>query len=455
MAVVRSFSDAGLLAPLLVGLGVRMVVLAFGLGMDCTHDECAYAELTRVLLDGHGVQPYGGHLWAPGYVSFLALHGLVVERFVDAAKLTQVLLSVASLALLYDLARSIFDRRIAALAAWIFALYPTLIAFTHYLWPETLYIVLLLLSLRLALEAGRAAADPGRALVPWAVAAGVALGATCHVKPLPLYFVPVLAVWLFVFFGRNVRAVTAGLLVAGTVALTLIPWTVHAYRQYGRAMIVEATIGENLWRGNNHFLPPNADWGMPRPLEGGYPACKDANFVDQDRCNVGRALGFVRGHPALFLRRVPFKLADLWGPNSFLIRHLHFGLYGETPRVVVVALSALTVASYAAVVVGAVLGLAFAVGGPNRSERVAWVWLVMLLVLYYCAVHALVFGMSRFRLPLMPLLFPFAAMAWTERRRLGELRQRPAALAAIATVLLLFAASWSGRWAPIWEFPAR
>ena len=49
--------------------------------------------------------------------------------------------------LIDDTRRRWFDHRRGLLAAWICASYPTLIAFTHYLWSETLFILLLLLAI--------------------------------------------------------------------------------------------------------------------------------------------------------------------------------------------------------------------------------------------------------------------------------------------------------------------
>ena len=46
--------------------------------------------------------------------------------------------------LVYLLGRAWFSHREGLVAAWLCALYPNLVAYSHYLWPEPLFIALLL-----------------------------------------------------------------------------------------------------------------------------------------------------------------------------------------------------------------------------------------------------------------------------------------------------------------------
>ena len=99
---------------------------------------------TKELLQGGYVHFNPSH-WGPGYIYFIGIILRFFNEKVFMIKLVQVILSTISVYLIYILAKKIFNESIALLSAFIFSIYPTLIAFTHYLWSETLYIFLLVI----------------------------------------------------------------------------------------------------------------------------------------------------------------------------------------------------------------------------------------------------------------------------------------------------------------------
>ena len=107
--------------------------------------------------------------------------------------------------------------------------------------------------------------------------------------------------------------------------------------------------------------------------------------------------------PGRALANAGTKLVDMWNPTSFLLRHFELGAYGPVPERVRGFVSAAAVLSYGAVCLLALVGVVRA-----RSDR--RVWLILLFVVYFTSVSALAFGLTRFRLPLMPLLMLLAAI---------------------------------------------
>ena len=88
----RSRADE-LTAHLLTGLFPRLLALLLGAGTQCRGAECAYGMLASGLVRGGGYKSFRGHLWAPGYASFLARHGFAASDFANATKVMRVLLS--------------------------------------------------------------------------------------------------------------------------------------------------------------------------------------------------------------------------------------------------------------------------------------------------------------------------------------------------------------------------
>ena len=434
-----------LTAAFAVALLVRAGAAWLAQDLACHADECWYRELAAALRDGQGVLPARGHLWPPGYVLFLAAAPTPL-----VARLAQAVLSALTIVPLVLVARRCFGERAALGAAWLFALCPTLIAFSHGFWPEALYVLALssaaacTVSLCGRLRTGA----PAQAI---AAGAGIAFGLACLTKSIALFFVPLVLLWIVAAASDRRRAAAAAFVVALATSAIVLPWSLYASARYQRFVIAEATLGLNLWRGNNVFLPFDADWGLDRPMVGGYPPCDEPNPVDLDRCNTRRALRFIAERPLLFLERIPTKMADLWTPSSFLIRHLRLGLYGSIPAPLVETLVGLDVVWWVVLAVGGMVGLALPVprGGGHDDAR-AFRSFLLLLLGYTCAVHAATFGMSRFRLPLYPFLAIFAARAWVERARLVEISRRPTSILVTAAAVAALIAMWLNRFGSVW-----
>ncbi|MBZ0113319.1 MAG: glycosyltransferase family 39 protein [Thermoanaerobaculia bacterium] len=434
-----------------VGFAVRAIALGWVGDLACTNDECSYLRVAGVLLDGGGLGPVRGFLWAPGYPFFLALAGKMGEMAVTA-KVLQVFLASATQIALFSWVRRCFDERIALGSVWIFALYPTLVAFTHYLWSETLYLFLLVAAVAVMFAGIERTDSTERRRSLLLAASGLLFGLAALVRPVALYFLVLWLPWLAFRDTDRIRGRRTALAIAFGCLAAVAPWTVRNAVVYRAFVPIDATLGVNLWRGNANPAVANWDFGFDRrPRNGGAPPgfaeCKDSSFIDRDRCNVSRSLATIARSPATFLRRVPTKLLDLVNPTSFLVRHARWGLYGPMSLGSVLLLTLLVVISYTAVVLAAAAGL---IAFPNRDlppPSALARQLVIALILYTLALHAITFGMSRFRLPLLPFLFPFAALAWSRWREalaVSTLRRR----AVLLTWALLILA-WAWRMPPL------
>ncbi len=190
-----------LAAPVAAAAALRLALLATtlartGTAVIASGDTASYLEPGRnLLLHGRfftGILPEIDR--TPGYPLFLAVASLPGTA---AAALAQVILSAFSAVLVWRLARAVFaEERIALMAAWLFAFAPLPVIFSVRLLPETLFLALLLLSLeRLAIFLR------GRRLRTLA-AAGVWLAAATFVRPVS-YFLPIaLALGLLVALWR-------------------------------------------------------------------------------------------------------------------------------------------------------------------------------------------------------------------------------------------------------------
>ena len=402
---------------------------------------------------GGGMTFSDGWLWAPGYPTLLAIHESLSGVAQDVRG-TQIVVAFATTWLVYWLTWQIgqgvagrseaASRRGAAIASWLFACNPSGIFFAVSLWSELIYGSVLLTALAGFERCSRGDSErPQRA----ALFTGVALGVCVLFRGVATYMLPLFAgVLLFTRRGRPGAALCAGLLVAATIA-TVAPYSAYISTKFGAFTISDRTLGRMMYLGNNDFSPVDFDYGSGvlgnRRLKAhtatGRPHCAPPNEgIRLSRCSLSEGFEWILEHPGTFLARIPERIAQLVNPHSFLTRHLRLGRSRAIPPpareglVLADALLSITL------MLGGVLGLAAFGRGPMGL-------LVSGVLLYHLAVIAALAGMTRYRVPLEPLLMIYTALALADRRALTTaLRREPwrAAVAAAALLVLLPLILW-------------
>ncbi len=185
-----------LAGPVIAAATVRLALLIFLLARIGSR-ALLQADTSSYLIPGRNLLLHGSFIAdnapdlmrTPGYPIFLSI---VILLGVPAAALANVILSVFSVVLVWRLGRMVFeDPGIALGAAWIFAFEAGSVSLSVVLLSETLFLVLLLLSLERVTTFLR-----GRCLPALAVA-GLWLSAATFVRPISYYLPFALAVGLF------------------------------------------------------------------------------------------------------------------------------------------------------------------------------------------------------------------------------------------------------------------
>ncbi len=398
-----------------------------------------------------------GH-WGPLYDSFLAVVFRVAGPDPVAAKIAQILVSVGTVALIYGLARSTGGVRAARIAAAMASLYPSYIAYTHYLFSETVFLALLTGAVY-ALHK-----RPDRPTRAQLVAAGILFGLTALTRSVALYFLPLWVAWCAI--RRRPDEARDGAIVLGIALLVILPWTVRNAFQYKSFLLIDGTIGETAYHAFSN-VPFNRDIGFNREWSGvprDRPKCNLAPLADlewiphppglakffprdrnkwvdrteagfgrrlilaraqaltdlpaRQRCELGRAWEYAREHPGTIVSHVFYRFYAFWGPNSFWPRAIYWRVYPDGPlafesfRVATVVVFV----SYLLVMLPAILAL----GRSGAPRIVEW---TLLFAGYYSGIHMLAVAYSRYRLPLMPLAMVLASL-WLARPGLPEGRRR-------------------------------
>lgn len=427
-----------LLSCFVIGLLARFVILWHTSALGTTIvDEQQYSALAGNILAGHGFA------WGPNeptsirpplYPAMLAgVWTVAGPRNLPAVRALQIVFALASCAVVYLIGARAFDRRVGLWAAAVWWCYPSFVFFNFLVLTETLFTLLLLVFVLLAI----ALVQSPRPLT--ALACGVALGLSALTRsvlwPLPLLLCPLLAFLIEAPLSR--RLVLPLVLLAGYAAV-ITPWAVRNTRLQQTITIVDTMGGINLRMGNYEYTPDDRMWDAvamsgDRNWVHGFTTEKPGQEVTEgrkDKWAQRKAIEYMAAHPLVTVRRDLIKFADFWGLEREFIAGVSGGFFSP-PRAFAIAGSVLIVIGYVGVAVLGAAGMWLA-APPDWRIHV----LLLLPVVITTGAHTLVFGHSRYHLPLMPLFVVYAA-ALAERYGHVRLTLAPRVVGAAASVAVL------------------
>jgi hypothetical protein len=371
LALTPNAERNALVAILVVAAGLRVIAATMIADQSVfLPDILAYRRSAQDLLQ-HGLirDPYQ----MPLYPLLIAGTNAGIGQLA-----TDIAISVLSVLLVYYLANALFDDQYSRLiSAFGAACYPPLIFFSVVGLSENLFIVLVL-----------------AAFLSWYRARFTlaAIFATLAVLTRPIFdiFAPFLVFMFSSVVHRLSLKKSAGQLAryALVYCVMMTPWWAHNYKAYGQFVRLTPGGGTVLYAGNN---PMNKTGGGNVGVD--YDLSSFANITDpieRDRALRGAAIDYIFDHPQHFAQLAWLKFQRMW----------RFWPVNESYRSPgVILLSAIP---YATV-------LLFAAFGLYRNWHVLRKMSpILLLTIFYTAMHMILVGTIRYRLPLEPFLIAFA-----------------------------------------------
>lgn len=267
-------------------------------------DSRVYHKLALNIVAGFGfggpIKPY---LYRPPlYSGFLALVYTAFGPHTVAAIILQAVLSAVTCYFVYLIALTLWDRRVALVAAVFWALGPDIIIFSNLILTETLYMFLAAVTLWLLV----------RFRDNWwgIVSAGALLGLLSLTRGAALAFVPLVIVWMLFARRTSYRKVLA--FVAIFLAV-LSPWLIRNYRVTGEFQLIDCNSGINIYLGN-HYKGKGEYYPIPkseRPFVG-----KQLKRWERNKIAYGFAVRNAYEHPIGTLKVIGLKAAYVIFPSG-------------------------------------------------------------------------------------------------------------------------------------------
>jgi hypothetical protein len=412
----RFFKRGVLLSLVLLGLVLRLALLA-ALHSHPNYFDAAYVtdqwnQIARNIIAGNGYSwvPGGGVptiTRAPGYALFLAALIRLTHDNLLLIRVAYLVLDSILVGLVMRLSwKLVRDRTVAFVAGLFYAVYLLPAWHIAKLSPDAFFSCILLVAVMTFLE--MLDARDTRAVVKWAVVSGVCLGAAILTRKVAMLLAPV---WLIAFLFRpRPRAVKMRALVAYMLAAAVVvaPWLYRNARVAGQMAPVETLTWFNYWYGD--FADRSLDTMNPKDFSdaaAAYIGALDGTGVylpyaltpaaDLERERRFRAMAMEQarkdpGHVvARFARNVP-----------------RFWYLTETNRMTQLTMW-----------FGAVLASLFVYGSIvalRETTRSAGIIMLCASVVLVNALHALVFSIVRYMIPVVPYIAVFVGFALSDLR---------------------------------------
>ncbi|MFH1618775.1 MAG: glycosyltransferase family 39 protein [bacterium] len=329
-----------------------------------------------------------------------------------SARLLNVLISTASIAVLYAYTSSLFGGGPALLAALAASLYPFFIYWSGMLMTETPTVFLVLCAFWFTHRLLEKEGSPEGQSLPagrgnsWlnACAGGFSWSLLIFTRAQNLYFLPVIAGWIA---WKKLHRGLAGPLAAFFAMALLLPalWTVRNRTVYEKTAF-DIHGGITLLMNTVFYEQSRKDWGIAlesfekTPL---YSQSAGLSEPEKDAFYRKKAGEYVRQHPWLFLRQRLNSLLQFWRFYPRTDKSMVPGSpFIGAKRTLFTAVSLVTEPF---LLTAGLCGLFIAFRKKKKIH------LPFLFILMTTAVHALVAAQMRYRLPVMPIVIMFACYA--------------------------------------------
>ncbi len=280
-----------------------------------------YYQRAVNLYEGLGfLNEYGNPtaLFMPGYSALLAMtfHVLGGPSFI-AIVVLQTCLGLASMAVVYYLAKATFDQFTGLIAALIIGLFPSQIILASFAQSDLLFEVVLWTALAVFVYASRNLDSP---LKLHLLFSGLLFGMASLTRPYGLVVLTTYSLWcVFINSKRQalflVQSVRPLAVVIVTAFLLHGMWVIRNYRVFDSFVPFSTAGGINLWVANNPDSTGRYD-GVPWEF---YSAAESREELALDQELGQKAREYIISNPLEVLKRLPRKWIFLFGSDTTLL----------------------------------------------------------------------------------------------------------------------------------------
>lgn len=401
--MIPGIKDRKILLIVILALLVRLAFVLFYPQMPLLEDPAGYDRMSWELATGKGlpvVKVIDEVIISrpPGYPVFLATVYLLFGHNYQPVRVVQAALDSLTCLVIFCIGAQLFNISVGYAAALCYSLYFIPVAYTGMLYPESIYTLILGVSMLLLILAVK-----NDRLKYW-LGAGIFLGLSALISSRSMY----LPLFIFLGFFWKTRSFKLTVKRAGIVLLCMLvlfsPWTMRNYMATKKFILLES-YGQNmagLWLATNPYGA--MDWDMTKePLKSKY-----GSLTKEERIRVFRqeAWSNLRQYPGAYLKNSAKRFFILWVSshgNRISGLEKSFSASWKNKERGVVLLKLLLLSVNTVFVILGFLGMWF--------ERRKWkesFFVIMSPALYFSLIATFYVTGPRLQVPVIPYMMIFA-----------------------------------------------
>ena len=354
-----------------------------------------YQPVANNILHGEGIT-IGGELglrYPPGYPIVLAvIFGLAEFLSVNELNLVvifNVIVAAGSVCLLFLIAESVFNKKIALISSLLWLSYPFSLWFLKNPNTEVPFIFLLYLGIWLYLLAIKKNHF-------WLIFfSGAVLGFASLIRPIGLLFPILLILFAFFLFKGNSKKLCfllALVLLAGNL-VTILPWEIHVFSQTGKIVPLSSSGPTAIIDGLTFAVRPGTGDDQVMVSEDVLKLMKRAD--NEDLSTGAKIFNFIAkeltSNPVSFVKLISWKLArswyatsQMWWEGKILLVQLFYLLF-------------------------VLVGITFSF--RNYKDKIKEVVFFLTIILFFWGMTFLALSILRYMVPVMGIVIIFSAIA--------------------------------------------
>lgn len=397
--------DCSILLIIILAAIMRLAYVFFYPQIPVICDPEQYDDIAMSLMQSRGFpiskigNEYTGITRPPGYPLFLALIFNIFGHNYQSVRIIQALLDSLTCLIIFCLGRTVFNSKVGRIAAICYAFYTPPIIFTGLLYTETLFTLILSVSVFFMLLAFK------RDNFSYWMLAGLFLGLAALISSRPV-LMPFLVLGALLLSRRPLKeSMKSSMIVLFFMIVSISPWTLRNYMATGKFVLLENynQDGTALWLATNPY--GIMTWGDDRvkKMVSDMPLNERAGYYQRE------AWRNLRRYPISYLKNSIKRFTTLWvsshGGHISGLERSFISLWQDRDwRILYLKILLL------------IINVLFAVFGftglwLNRFNYRQGSFILMLPVFYFTILHTFYVSSARLQIPALPFLTIFAASA--------------------------------------------
>ncbi|MGD2088204.1 MAG: glycosyltransferase family 39 protein [Candidatus Aminicenantes bacterium] len=376
---------------------------------------------------------YGKGVWPPFQSILLALGFFLFGKSIVAARIIMVLISAMTTPLVFLLTTKLSNKASGVAASLLHLFYPSFLAFSHYLWSETLFIFLLLLAVYLVVVV--AEAENPRKRVWLSIFLGVLLGLLVLTRAAALFMLAIFLLWIFLKLKNTPARIYIPVIIIITLFFTIFPWEYTLVVNEKRFVLFSNFTYRNLYVGNNQWNRYGRE--IDQDLQNNRERNTLRNYAKEKSIHLEQAarelaLKEITSNPGAFVIRSFNEFLLLWTFDFFPLRHIFNVVYPPMTNIFVLFV-------FFIFVIGTIfLYLLIIKGFFIKEPRIKNKFLILALVVAGVLPYILAYGHTRYNLPQVALLLPIAGLGLANFRKKTLMSPKLAIIAGLCLCTLFF-----------------